>query len=174
MQTKACTKCKEVKPVSEFYKRKDAKDGLNSQCKKCVCERSRRYQEANKERVAERRRRYYEANKEKIAEKGLRYRENNKEKIAERDRRYREVNKAQRNRAAAKLFSKNNECSLEIAYRQGLPWEDWEDEFVAADNGFTVYQKAVKLERSYCSVKHKQIRLRKKSRNELTNDTVRV
>lgn len=33
--TKRCAKCGEVKPVSEFYKSKESKDGLQSYCKEC-------------------------------------------------------------------------------------------------------------------------------------------
>lgn len=86
----------------------------------------------------------------------------NKKRLAENNRRYREANKAQRYRETSKITKKINERSLEFAQRQRLPWEDWEDEFVMADNGLTVYQKAVKLERSYRSVSNRKSRLRKK------------
>lgn len=33
--SKACTKCKEEKPLQKFYKNKGGKDGLNSKCKNC-------------------------------------------------------------------------------------------------------------------------------------------
>jgi hypothetical protein len=35
MNTKQCTKCKEVKSVDEFYKKSGAKNGLESACKIC-------------------------------------------------------------------------------------------------------------------------------------------
>ena len=35
MKEKLCTKCGESKPLSEFHKKKDNKDGLRAQCKKC-------------------------------------------------------------------------------------------------------------------------------------------
>lgn len=35
MQTKKCSKCGEVKPISEFYKGKKYKDGIRGTCKKC-------------------------------------------------------------------------------------------------------------------------------------------
>jgi len=38
MNEKQCTKCKEVKPLSEFYKHKAGKDGLTSYCKSCIRE----------------------------------------------------------------------------------------------------------------------------------------
>lgn len=33
--TKCCSKCKKEKPLTDFYKRKAAKDGVNSWCKEC-------------------------------------------------------------------------------------------------------------------------------------------
>ena len=35
---KRCSKCREIKPESEFYKDKRSKDGLKCQCKRCHCE----------------------------------------------------------------------------------------------------------------------------------------
>lgn len=34
---KQCSKCREIKPESEFYSDKRTKDGLKCQCKKCHC-----------------------------------------------------------------------------------------------------------------------------------------
>lgn len=144
MQTKRCSKCKKTKPTSEFYKNRRSKDGLTYDCKLCAKESSRRYYEANGKKVTGRSSRQYQYNKDQVKRVSSRCR-----KIA-------------------------NERSLELAYRQGFPWEDWEEVFVLADNGLTHYQKAIKLGRSLRSVKGKRVRLRKKARNELTNDTVRV
>lgn len=36
METKLCTKCGQVKPISEFGKNKSKKDGLQTHCKECV------------------------------------------------------------------------------------------------------------------------------------------
>ena len=38
---KQCSKCKETKPFSDFYKKKRNKDGCNSRCKQCVSNRFR-------------------------------------------------------------------------------------------------------------------------------------
>ena len=153
MQTKTCTKCKETKPVSEFNKNRRTKDGLMGWCKPCTSEEGRRYREANKEKVAESHRRYREANKEKIAETSRRYYEANKERLLELQRKRVEANREQCNRQSSRNQRKYNARSLELAHRQGQPWEDWEEEFVMTDNGLTVYQKAVKLGRSLCSVR---------------------
>ena len=41
MEVKQCTKCKEVKAVSEYYKDVKKKDGLNIYCKCCQKEMNR-------------------------------------------------------------------------------------------------------------------------------------
>lgn len=155
MKTKRCSKCKETKPVSEFCKNKSQKDGIDHCCKSCKSERARRYREANKEKIAEKNRRYYEANKEKIHE---------------RNRRWREANREQECRRSVKRQREINKRSLELAHRQGQPWEDWEDEFVMTDNGLTNYQKAVRLGRSNDSVYGRCEKLRKSARAELAHN----
>lgn len=144
MQTRTCTECKETKPVSEFHRGKLRKDGLSTYCKSCKCEQNRRYRAANKEKIAEYKRRWY---KENVKQEGRRYK---------------------------KRLKEDNLRSLEFAHNKGKPWEDWEDEFVMADNGLTLYQKAVKLGRSFYALRQRKEKIRKKACNELTNDTVRV
>lgn len=43
IMNKQCTKCKEVKSASEFYKSKNHKTGLSSWCKKCQRDSNKRY-----------------------------------------------------------------------------------------------------------------------------------
>jgi len=54
---KTCTKCGEMKPLSEFYKDKHSKDGLTSWCKACA----REYRIANREKRRICGRKYYAA-----------------------------------------------------------------------------------------------------------------
>ncbi len=62
-KSKECTKCKIVKEYSEYYKKKESKDGLHSHCKTCrnayrmTRPRSKNYQQSNRE--------YYQRNKDK-------------------------------------------------------------------------------------------------------------
>lgn len=49
MTTKKCSKCNEVKPVSEFAKRKDSKDGYRNDCKVCKVKREREAYQKNKD-----------------------------------------------------------------------------------------------------------------------------
>jgi len=40
---KRCSECGQVKPITEYYKRKESKDGYNSKCKKCLLKYQKRY-----------------------------------------------------------------------------------------------------------------------------------
>ena len=90
---KACSKCKEEKPFSEFSKCKNKAYGLHSQCKSCF----RKYYKDNKERMNELARKYNKKytreNKDKIRERYKQYCQNNKEKIRERAKQYYQDNK---------------------------------------------------------------------------------
>jgi hypothetical protein len=46
---KCCSKCGEVKELSEFYKRKDTKDGYRHDCKECKNKSSRAWERNNRE-----------------------------------------------------------------------------------------------------------------------------
>ena len=57
-ETKRCSKCGEVKPLTEFHKNRSARDGLDHWCKSCKKESMREYCEKNRELVLKRHRRY--------------------------------------------------------------------------------------------------------------------
>ena len=59
---KTCSKCKEEKPFSEFYKNRKRKYGLHNHCKSC----HKAYRETNKDKRKEYFKAYREANKNKI------------------------------------------------------------------------------------------------------------
>lgn len=81
--SKQCSKCGQVKDVSEFYKDKSKSDCLQSNCKSCDNERNKDYQKTDKRK--DYMKKYRENNKEYYKEYYKEYRENNKE--------YREANK---------------------------------------------------------------------------------
>lgn len=35
-KTQVCTKCKQEKPLSQFYKNKNSKNGVKARCKECI------------------------------------------------------------------------------------------------------------------------------------------
>jgi hypothetical protein len=59
---KECSKCNVGKPLSEFYKFKLAKDGLQSYCKECFKKYYKKYYPNNKDEVRERNKKRYKKN----------------------------------------------------------------------------------------------------------------
>ncbi len=92
---KACSKCKEVKPDSDFHKCAQQRSGLYPSCRKCVAARARavyykdpekprantrRWSANNKDRKKEADKAYYVENSEKIKARSLKWTEDNPER----------------------------------------------------------------------------------------------
>ena len=126
--TKICSKCKEVRLLSEFAKQKGATSGIRSQCKHCDKEYrkanaeriaaydkiyQKEYAKNNRERLRARLRDYYLRNKEKtqewFKEHGKQYRQENKVAIAVRSKRYRDKTKKQQAEYSKKYRQDNKE-----------------------------------------------------------------
>lgn len=78
--TKRCTKCKVEKAESEFFRNKNAPDGLKTACKTCCKEQHRRLHKADPGKAKRERRRLREANPEKAKKYGRDWYAANKEK----------------------------------------------------------------------------------------------
>jgi hypothetical protein len=80
METKKCSKCGEVKSVSEFSKDKSRKDGSCNQCKSCV----NQYYQDHKEERKQYNKQYYQDHREERKQ----YKQDHKEKIKQYDKQY--------------------------------------------------------------------------------------
>jgi 5-methylcytosine-specific restriction endonuclease McrA len=83
-ESKPCTKCKQVKPLSEFGKHngaKSSKTGIRPACKKCEVESYKQYRAANRNKVRASKRAWNDKNKDKKAIWDAKYRQANKDKI---------------------------------------------------------------------------------------------
>ena len=96
---KRCSKCKNIKSINEFYKKKKNEEERVSECKTCQKEyriknkekiknRYKKYYQKNKEKIKKRCKNYYELNKEELLKKSFEYKMKNKEKIDEWNRNY--------------------------------------------------------------------------------------
>jgi len=72
METKYCRGCGEDRPLSEWHKAKDRKDGLATQCKRCVKRRSDKWYQENTERKRATAKRYYADNEDRFRENAYR------------------------------------------------------------------------------------------------------
>ena len=107
---KQCTKCKEVKPLSEYSKKCNGKD---SRCKTCRGAYNKQYYQQNRERLNERHKQYVkqyrEQNKERISEQKKQYREQNKERIREQKKQYYQQNRERVNEYQKQYREQNKE-----------------------------------------------------------------
>ena len=86
---KKCSKCGIEKPLCDFIKNKNCKDGYENTCKMCGKEYKKEYYIDNKFNLKESYKEYRENNKDKIKEYNKKWREDNKEYI----KKYYEENK---------------------------------------------------------------------------------
>lgn len=63
---KTCSKCKQSKPLSKFYKDRQKKNGLGSWCKECAKAQVQAYRLAHPEIIKARKKKYYQSKKGKI------------------------------------------------------------------------------------------------------------
>ena len=85
---KACTKCKEVKAVSEFGKQLNAKCGLRSACKLCLDLYNKKYRLEHIDEQKLRYKNYRNNNLEKTKEACHKWKSDNLEKFKEDQRKY--------------------------------------------------------------------------------------
>jgi len=90
---KVCSACKKEKSIDDFHKCSSKKDGRQSFCIECSCERKADWRKNNKDRASETSARWYRNNKEKKDEQSSRWRKNNKDKVSKIYARWCEKNK---------------------------------------------------------------------------------
>lgn len=90
---KQCTKCKEFKPVTDFYKKSKAKDGLTYRCKSCLAVQSHEYHQRNKDICRDRLNSWREQNREYVRERDKEYRKTRPDIEFAKQKRYRDTHK---------------------------------------------------------------------------------
>lgn len=111
MITKVCISCNKEKPIEEFYKRKDSKDGYRNQCKECKDLVNKNNKEKHKEYYTILKKEYYLKHKEHLnnlkkqnyiknrefyLQKNKDYREKHKEELLEYNRNWQKNHKEYR------------------------------------------------------------------------------
>ncbi len=92
-QAKSCTKCKEMKPLSDFTKNKRYKSGLHPQCKECTYNLRKEQVSSKPEQYKESRKKHYHKNIDKMREEKRKYVAKTKPQKIAYDIEYRELNK---------------------------------------------------------------------------------
>jgi 5-methylcytosine-specific restriction endonuclease McrA len=150
--SKSCTRCSEMKPLTDYYGDTRAKDGRKSECKVCRLAGDVEYRKGHKEATKAYGKKYYQENKDSIAAAEKKYYEKNKESIAAGRKKYYEKNKEllstlskkryQENKEAYALYSKeyrkNNQDKFRVNERRRRARK--------IGNGFEAYTEAQVLE----------------------------
>lgn len=94
MSSKVCTKCKEEKPLAEYYKKKSGKYGVDSICKLCEKERRKAYYDDNKEHTLQQAAEWHKANRESEISRMKTYRLENRPSVLSAQKKWRDNNPA--------------------------------------------------------------------------------
>lgn len=90
---KICSKCGISKPLDNFYKHKDGKDGRRPDCKECVKKRSEKYYQEHRDEVLKYSRNYGQEHREGIRDYNKNYYQEHREELIEQTSEYREEHK---------------------------------------------------------------------------------
>lgn len=85
---KRCTKCQELKPLSEFYKDTKARDGLAYRCKICTKKKVRDYNQDHRDEIAQRKAQRYQVNRETVRQQHAKYYQANREEVIKKSKIY--------------------------------------------------------------------------------------
>lgn len=120
--TKTCSKCKETKPIIDFYKRNRSKDGISPWCKKCCSVWAANHYQQNKDKINEQHAKYRLKNYDKIrghqreyyySEEGQKrtkeYRRAHSEHIKDYQKKYRENNREQIRKKQNEYYHNNKD-----------------------------------------------------------------
>lgn len=153
---KECAKCNELLVISGFSKDTSKKDGLQSWCKQCRRHRylARRKEEINRayewaKKNPERRRDLNRASVARHPESRAKWNRTYYQKNSEYTVQMQEARRAEQNALTHQMKTK---------FRQ--TWSADEISFLMADNGLTIYQKAVALGRTHSACRGQLRRLR--------------
>jgi len=93
VEQKRCGHCGKTKPLSEFHRNKNSRDGHTNQCKECAIAKTRAWYKDNKERAKTTNKEYRDSHKAEIAARDKRYREANREQVLAKKAEYREAHR---------------------------------------------------------------------------------
>ena len=131
--TKRCSRCLRERDRSEFFKCADCKDGLRGECKECVAEKQKLYNEKNAEQIARRKKQtyaakrgeilarhaeYHKANAVRIRENVKRWAKENPERLAQTRKAYQEANRD----ALLKKKAEYRSANRDLVREQSRQW----------------------------------------------------
>jgi hypothetical protein len=140
--TKKCSKCGEIKLLSDFDKHKHQKDGLCTYCKKCRQLKDEEYYKNNRDKASQRKKEYYQSNRDRVLQHLRKYRRNNRESISQYHKEYRQKNPDKlRAKSARRRATKRNatppwadQAAINAIYAEALWLQDFTGELCHVDH----------------------------------------
>lgn len=117
--SKTCTKCGEIKPLSEFYRQAECALGVRPTCKSCDKERSAKRRAEKPEECRALVARWHAENPERKRELDARWNANNPDKVRERSARLR-LEHPERARAYARKFARKRSESVKARIEDSM------------------------------------------------------
>lgn len=102
METKKCSKCEKIKPINEFFREKNGKDGYRTECKECRKQYCKQWREKHKEHCKQYEKQYYRDNKEYKKQYRKKWGKDNKELCKQYSRQWKKNNKDKVNKMCKK------------------------------------------------------------------------
>lgn len=132
---KECKKCNETKVITEFYKKKAAKDGHDGQCKSCVNMRNKTWQKKNPEAANAVKKAYKERNRDSYLAQQREYamdryrknihanlKENETDHVKKSKRKYYEKNRVKINARLLKRYHSSQEVKDKMVAHRKVAW----------------------------------------------------
>lgn len=148
---KVCNKCGERKPLSEFHRDNKSKDGRVTICKSCNGLYQKEYRKRNSDILREKSKRYNEANKEKRKNKSREYYIKNRDRILERTARYRDSHRAELKKYFKDRYKENKKA---ITTKHKIYYEEHREERLKYLHNYYRSNKQKSLE--YSSKRNKE------------------
>jgi hypothetical protein len=120
IESKACSKCKQVKPLSEFDKSKATKSGHKPSCKQCKYLANKVYRTENQDKIREIKKAWCLKNPEKLTEYRKKAASNSAIYNREKARLYHQKNKDKLNARCRQWRAANHEKARELEKRYRL------------------------------------------------------
>ena len=102
MEAKKCSKCEKIKPINEFCREKNGKDGYRTECKECRKQYCKQWREKHKEHCKQYEKQYYGDNKEHKKQYRKKWCKDNKELCKQYSRQWKKNNKDKVNKMCKK------------------------------------------------------------------------
>jgi predicted restriction endonuclease len=132
-KTKTCSKCKEEKELTEFYKKKASKDGCRSECKECTKAVNKKWASKNYEKRLASSREWKRRNKQHVSDYNRKYVNSDPEYHRQRLRKWYYENREAAIASATRWAKSNAEKKKEYDNRRRARKANAEGSFTAHD-----------------------------------------